>query len=328
MAWQGTRAAAAAGRLVFRWPDPETVLKGELGTSKRAVWSEPIDLSDAKLVGRAMSGTVNDVLLTATTGGLRRYLEGRGESVDLVDFRAIVPVNLRPVGTEAELGNRFGMVFLSLPVGIPDAVNRLGEMRRRMGGLKGSLEAPVSYGIVNLMGMVHQDLQDVMVGVFGAKATAVVTNVIGPRERLYMAGAPLESLMFWVPQAGRLGMGVSILSYAGEVRLGIMTDEGLVPDPEIILEGFQAEFAELLGIARKKQTTPSGKRMASMLDGALETLDALLASSAEPSAAETGEEPEYCQSLTQAGRPCRNRPAQGSRYCRWHQPADDGLPKS
>ena len=328
MAWQGTRAAAAAGRLVFRWPDPETALKGELGTSKRAVWSDPIDLSDAKLVGRAMGGTVNDVLLTATTGGLRKYLEGRGEPVDFVDFRAIVPVNLRPLGTEAELGNRFGMVFLSLPVGIADAVDRLGEMKRRMDGLKGSLEAPVSYGIVNLMGMVPPDLQDVMVGVFGAKATAVMTNVVGPKERLHLSGAPLESLMFWVPQAARLGMGVSILSYAGEVRLGIMTDEGLVPDPETILDGFHAEFAELLDIARKKLATPGVERMATMLDGALETLDALLANASAPPAPETGEEPEHCQSLTQAGRPCKNRPVQGSRYCRWHQPADDGPPDS
>jgi hypothetical protein len=220
------------------------------------------------------------------------------------------------------------MVFLSLPVGIPDTVARLGEMKRRMDGLKSSLEAPVSYGILNLMGMVPPDLQDAMVGVFGAKATAVMTNVIGPEERLYLAGAPLESLMFWVPQAGRLGMGVSILSYAGEVRLGIMTDEGLVPDPETILDGFHSEFAELLDVARKKAATPGVERMTSMLDDALETLDALLANAAAASPPEPGEDSERCQSLTKAGRPCRNRPAQGSRYCRWHQPPGGGPPNS
>jgi hypothetical protein len=178
------------------------------------------------------------------------------------------------------------------------------------------------------MGVVPQDLQDAMVGMFGAKATAVVTNVVGPREQLYLAGAPLESLMFWVPQAGRLGIGLSILSYAGEVRLGLMVDEGLVPDPGIILDGFHAEFELLLDTARRKLTTPTGERMASMLDGALDTLDELLASAAAPPTPEIFEELELCQSLTRTGRPCKNRPAQGSRYCRWHQPAGDGSPES
>jgi WS/DGAT/MGAT family acyltransferase len=316
---QGTRAAAAVGRLILRWPDPETVLKGALGTSKRAVWSEPIELSDVQLVGRAIGGTVNDVLLTAATGGLRKYLESRNEPVDSLDFRAIVPVNLRPIGSEAELGNRFGMVFLSLPVGIPDAVDRVAEVRRRMDGLKGTLEAPMAYGILNLMGTVPQDLQDAMVGMFGAKATAVVTNVIGPREKLHLAGAPLESLMFWVPQAGRLGIGLSILSYAGEVRLGLMVDDGLVPDPGIILDGFHAEFVLLLDIAHRKLTTPAGERMASMLDAALETLDALVAEASVPHRPEDGGQPMLCRSLTRLGEPCKNRPLPGTRYCRWHQ---------
>jgi hypothetical protein len=211
------------------------------------------------------------------------------------------------------------MVFLSLPVGIPDAVDRVAEVKRRMDGLKGTLEAPVAYGILNLMGTVPQDLQDAMVGMFGAKATAVVTNVIGPREKLHLAGAPLESLMFWVPQAGRLGIGLSILSYAGEVRLGLMVDEGLVPDPGIILDGFHAEFALLLDIAHRKLTTPAGERMASMLDAALETLDALVAEASAPPRPEDGDQPMLCRSLTRLGEPCKNRPLPGTRYCRWHQ---------
>lgn len=324
MAWYATRATTAFGRLVLRWPDPKSVFKGELGASKRASWSDPIPLDDVKFVGRAMGGTVNDVLLTATTGGLRRYLEDRGEQVDVVDFRAIVPVNLRPPGLEFELGNRFGLVFLSLPVGITDTTDRLAEVKRRMDGLKGSLEAPVAYGIVNLIGMATPQLQDVVVSVFGTKATAVMTNVIGPRERLYLAGAPLESLMFWVPQAARLGMGVSILSYAGEVRLGVMTDEGLVPDPGAIIDGFHAEFTELLRLAQETAMTPSAKAMTSMLDGALETLDVILAEGAEAAAPVPDAAPEYCRSLTKAGQPCRNRPLHGSSFCHWHQEAAIG----
>ena len=80
---------------------------------------------------------------------------------------------------------------------------------------------------------------------FGSKATAVLTNVPGPREALYLAGRKLEQVMFWVPQSGRLGLGISILSYAGGVMLGVATDEGLVPDPERIVAEFEKEFRAL-----------------------------------------------------------------------------------
>lgn len=242
----GGRGTASLARLLALWPDPKTVFKGPLGVPKRAAWSLPIPLQDVKAVGRGLGGTVNDVLLTAMAGGLRRYLLGRDEPVDGLNVRAVVPVDLRPPDVEPDLGNKFGLVFLSLPVGIADPADRLQELKRRMDALKGSLEAPVAFGILNAIGMATQQIQDIVVSIFGMKGTAVMTNVIGPREQLYLAGVPLRSLMFWVPQSGHLGMGVSILSYAGQVWLGVITDEGLVPDPDTIVAAFHTEFDELL----------------------------------------------------------------------------------
>ena len=100
-----------------------------------------------------------------------------------------------------------------------------------MDGIKGSLEAPVAFGILNAIGMSPEIVQEIVVNIFGTKGTAVMTNVIGPKTPIYLAGAPVEALMFWVPQSGRVGLGISILSYAGEVRLGLASDAGLVPDP-------------------------------------------------------------------------------------------------
>jgi diacylglycerol O-acyltransferase len=304
----------ALGRLVLRWPDPQTILKGPLGVAKRTCWSAPIGMEDIKIVGKGLEGTVNDVLLTAMAGGLRRYLQGRDEPVDGLNLRAIVPVNLRRPGTEHELGNKFGLVFLSLPIGIADPVDRLAELKRRMDALKGSLEAPVAFGILNAIGMSPEAIQDIVVNIFGTKGTAVMTNVIGPREPIYLAGAPLDSLMFWVPQSGRLGMGVSILSYAGRVWMGVITDEGLVPDPDVIIAGFQTELGELLEVAQKGKRPPDLKEAITDLGATLEDLDALLASEDTPSG---GREP--CQALTKAGQPCKNRPLPGSSYCHVHQ---------
>src|SRR5262245_50257059 len=242
----GASSALALSRLLLMSPDPHTAFKGALGVSKRAAWSAPIALEDVKAIGRAVGATVNDILLAAVTGALRRYLLARGETVDGLNLRAAVPVNLRSPKEPATLGNRFGLIFLALPVGADDPLDRLFDLKQRMEALKGSPEALVAYGVLSAMGLMTNQLQDVAVSLFGAKATAVMTNVPGPRETIYLAGAPIREIMFWVPQSGRLGLGVSILSYAGQVRLGVATDIGLVPDPEAIVGAFHDEF-ELLG---------------------------------------------------------------------------------
>jgi hypothetical protein len=88
-------------------------------------------------------------------------------------------------------------------------------------------------------------VEGVVVNLLGTKATAVITNVMGPKEKLYLAGAPLEYFLFWVPQSGHLGLGISIQSYAGQIRVGIISDRGLAPDPGAILAGLEAELEVL-----------------------------------------------------------------------------------
>ena len=242
----GASSAVALSRLLLMSPEPHTLFKGDLGVSKRAAWSAPIALDDVKAIGRAVGGTVNDVLLAAVTGALRRYLLGHGAPVEGLEVRAAVPVNLRAPNEPPTLGNRFGLIFLSLPIGADDPLDRLYDLKQRMEAIKGSPEALVTFGVLQAMGLMTSQLQDAGVALFGSKATAVMTNVPGPRETIYLAGAPVRELMFWVPQSGRLGLGVSIISYAGQVWLGVATDVGLVPDPETIIRAFHAEF-ELLG---------------------------------------------------------------------------------
>jgi len=276
MARLGAEATTTLVELALSPPDPDTSLKGDLGATKRAAWSAPVPLEDVKTIGRRLGGTVNDVLLTAMTGALRRYLEGREESPDAVSMRAAVPVDLRAPGAEGELGNHIGFVFLSLPVEIADSAERLRELRRRMDRHKDSLEAPLSLALLKVLGVVPSSMQADLVEFLGTKATTLMTNVIGPRERLYLAGAPLEALMFWVPQAGGVGVGVSVLSYAGQVRLGVFTDVGLVPDPEAIIAGFHAEFEALLKLASEAGEPLSVRKLFATLEDTLAELDAIL----------------------------------------------------
>ncbi|MFL6289899.1 MAG: WS/DGAT/MGAT family O-acyltransferase [Thermoanaerobaculia bacterium] len=248
---KGPAATGALGRLVFRRPDPRTAFKGPLGVAKSVSWSEALPLAEVKAVSKALGGTINDVLLSAMTGGLRRYLMQNGGPLPGHDlnFRAAMPVNLRTMERMDQLGNQFGLIFLSLPVGIADPAKRLAELKRRSSSLKRSLEPVVVFRILDTLGIVPRMVQDLVVSIFATKATAVMTNVPGPKDVLYLAGRPIQDLFFWVPQAGRVGIGISICSYAGRVRIGVGTDTGLVPDPEKIVTGFHEELEAMRRLA-------------------------------------------------------------------------------
>jgi len=226
--------------------DSPTRFKGRPRRRKRVAWSEPLPLAEVKAVGKAIGCSVNDVLLASVAGSLGAYLAACGDTTSGVEIRAMVPVNLRRPGSERRLGNRFGLVPLVLPVGIANPFERVYAVRERMAALKGSYVAPISLALLELMGMLPRPVQQEVLDLLANKATAVMTNVPGPQQPLYFAGRRLEEIMFWVPQSGNIGLGVSILSYNGGVQFGLITDAGFVPDPEQIIARFRTEFDKLL----------------------------------------------------------------------------------
>jgi WS/DGAT/MGAT family acyltransferase len=238
-------AAKALLRLVMLPPDAKTVLKGELGREKRLAWTRPVALGDVKAAARASSATVNDVLVSVAAGALGRYLVRRGANTHGLEIHAMVPVNLRPADAPATLGNRFGLVVLGLPVGIADPRARVAAVKERMTALKQSPEAIVAHGLLGAMGFAPRPIEDLGVAFFGAKSSLVLTNVPGPKERLSFAGVPLRRILFWVPQSGPIGLGISILSYAGEVTVGVLADAELVPDPDALVSDLHAELSAL-----------------------------------------------------------------------------------
>lgn len=241
----GADNATTLAKMALRSPDPQTIYKGELGITKRSAWSDPFPLSDIKTIGRALGGTVNDVMMAAVTGALRRYLEDHDQPTEGINIRALVPVNLRPLDAPIELGNRFGLVFPTLPISASDVHERFIEARRYMGEIKNSPEAVVAYGVLYALGMTPMDIESVFLDFFGSKSSLVLTNVPGPQLQLYLGGSPLREIMAWVPQSGGLGMGVSIISYNGGVMVGVTTDEKLVPDPERIIDHIAGELQAL-----------------------------------------------------------------------------------
>lgn len=235
--------------LLFANRDPRTRLNGRIGAAKGAAWTGGMDLDLVKGVAGALDATVNDVLLAVTAGALRRHLLAHGDRAH--DLRIFVPVDLRPRDQQvpASLGNRFGIVFIKLPVAEADPVARVRAVHDRMRAVKASRQAASTFAILAIVGALPAWGHRLAVRVLGAKSTAIVTNVPGPREPVFLAGARLGTLVFWVPQAGSVGLGVSILSYAGKVTVGVAADRNLVPDPAALTASVEAELADVVRLA-------------------------------------------------------------------------------
>ena len=225
--------------------DSPTRLKGIPGHAKHVAWCPPIPLAEVKAVGKALHCSINDVLLSCVAGAIGEYLRSHGDATTDQEIRVMVPVNLRDMDKAYQLGNQFGLAPLVLPIGVDNPIERLYEIRRRMRGLKGSLQPLLAFGLLAVAGLLVKPLQDTMLGLFSRKTTAIMTNVPGPREKMKFCGATVEEALFWVPQSGTVGLGVSILSYGGGVQFGVVSDSGLCPDPQNIIDRFEPEFAKL-----------------------------------------------------------------------------------
>ncbi len=231
-------------RLVSLWPDSSTPLRGDLTRTKRVAWTEPLPLESLRPLREASGFTVNDILVAAVTGALRTAIRKRG--ADVPDrIRALVPVDLRPP-TDGHLGNQFGLVFLDLPVGFANRMSRLDAVHQGMDAARNSPQPAVAMEVLGALGLVPAAVQRQAVRFFGSKGTAVVTNVRGPGERLYLAGSKLRGLTFFVPQSAMLGIGISIMTYAGQIQMGVIADSGLVPDPVAIARDITRELRRLV----------------------------------------------------------------------------------
>jgi diacylglycerol O-acyltransferase / wax synthase len=248
------RDAGTALRLLLTPADAATALKGKPGISRRVAWTSPLPLGEIKRIAHANDATVNDVLLAAVSGALRHYLRDRHSRMG--EIQAMVPFNLRPLDQPVPraLGNRFGLVFLPLPVGTSGSYRRLTQVHERMQEIKQGRDGAVSYGLLSLTGLAPEPIERRIVDLFSGKGTAVMTNVPGPEQPVYMAGVPVRSSLFWAPTSGRIGMSVSIFSYCGEVTVGLMVDAALVPDPSEIMVQLEHELKALGKLTRGRSS--------------------------------------------------------------------------
>jgi diacylglycerol O-acyltransferase len=253
LAGAALRDTATTAKLLGAPADAPSDLRAPLSGMRRVAWSEPFPLERIRKTGRRRRVTINDLLVTALAGALHELFESspRRPGGPPDEIHAMVPFNLRsldePVPTD--LGNEFALILLALPVGPLKPAERLREVSSRMGAIKRSHEATISYGILSAIGLTPPWVEDRLIGFFTDKASLVVTNVPGPRRPVHFAGVPVTGVMVWAPCSGSMGMTVSIFSYGGEVTVGFMADTALVPDPEPLARAYEGELRLLVGSA-------------------------------------------------------------------------------
>ena len=246
MARTGAKVIGDVAAMALMADDSPTLLKGKPMGRKIVAWGEPLPLAQVKAIGGALNCSINDVLLACVAGAIGAYLRELGDDPTGKEIRAMVPVNLRPLEHAWQLGNRFGLAPLTLPIGIENPVERVYAVRVRMNQLKDSYQPLLAFAVLAVAGLLIKPVQDGLLGLFAKKATAVMTNVPGPAVPLKFCGSTLRQTMFWVPASGDIGVGVSILSYGGGVQFGLITDRRLCPHPQQIIDRFEPEFEKLL----------------------------------------------------------------------------------
>ncbi len=234
-------------RLLTNRNEPKTSLyTGELGQTKTAAWTDQIELQKVKTICERHDATVNDVLLAAMGGAIRRVLEERGEETEDLELRFTIPVNLKPMEARGgKLGNHFGLLFAPIPVGTKPLDERIETIHERMDVQKSGVEAFIMYHLLNIGGYMPELVQNIVMKIFEKHATGIATNVPGPVHAVEFGGKKVSDLIFWVPQAIDQGIGISIISYNGHVRVGVTGDAKLLPDPHVLTDAFHAEITTL-----------------------------------------------------------------------------------
>ena len=246
--------ALAAGRFArLGMAAPRTPLNVEIGPHRRFAWVRA-SLIDLKRIKNALGGTVNDVVLAAVTGALRRYLLDRGHPVDGLELRAMVPVSVRAEGEHGQAGNRVAAMMVPLPVSSPDPAERMQLISGRIGDLKASRQA--------LGAEVLTELTNFAPPTIAAQAARLqsrqrffnltVTNVPGPQFPLYLLGRRMERIFPMVPLAKNQALCVGVFSYDGQVNFGLIGDYDSLSDLDDVASDLAASLSELLEAAGGK----------------------------------------------------------------------------
>ena len=215
---------------------------------KVVAWSKNFELALVKRLKNMTGTTVNDVMVSCLAGALHDYLKGQeNRKVDKIkDITALLTVDVRASTKSVELKNKFSVVFLRLPIVAKNAVDRLLATKQRMDIIKTSAEPFITFVTVRILMMLPEWVSKPLIDFFSSKTSCVISNVPGPQQTLFLGGQKIIEGIFWVPQRANIGVGLSIFSYRGGIRVGVYADKCVIPNPWEVVKGFEKNLQELV----------------------------------------------------------------------------------
>ncbi len=239
-----------------------TPLNKPIGPHRRFDWLT-MALGELKAVRRAFGGSINDVVLAIVAGGVRRFLQHRGVSLDGIQFRVMAPVSVRPQEARGELGNRVAAWMVPMPIGEPDPRRRLALLQETTGRLKTEKNALGAQLLTEMVGWTPATLLSLAARVpwRDLPFNMIVTNVPGPQRAVYLLGAKMMTDYGLVPIAAYVGLGVTLVSYEGKLAWGFNADWDVVPDLDVFVRCIDASFAELRALlpAQRNAAAPEAR---------------------------------------------------------------------
>jgi WS/DGAT/MGAT family acyltransferase len=221
---------------------------GRVGSRRQAALAS-CSLTDLRSIEHTAGDgvTVNDVVLAAVAGALRRWCVHHG--ADLQGVRVQVPVSMHVHGPDAaDLGNRDSFLFVDLPLDEPDPVARLRAVNRETRELKTHHDAEAVYDVLGTLERAAPPAARVAERflVNPREFTLNVSNVPGPRSAVSVLGRPVSNLYSFAEIAERHPVRIAAVSLCDTMQFGVLTDPDLVPGTDTLAAGIEASVAELL----------------------------------------------------------------------------------
>ncbi len=240
------RTAEGFAKLAANGPTaPRTFLNREIGRDRRVAFVES-ELAALKAMRGDSPATVNDVILSASAGALRRCFERRGEPVP-DELVALVPMSVRRPDEDLELGNRIATLLVRLPLAERDPARRLELVHAETARFKASEQAGAASLIIEATGWTPPTINRVLAGAIARPLAfnLVVSNVPGPQVPFYLLGRRLEAIYPFVPLSPQNhALSIGVLSYDGGVFFGLAGDRDVLADIDELAGDVERALAE------------------------------------------------------------------------------------
>jgi WS/DGAT/MGAT family acyltransferase len=242
-------------------PLAQTPLNRPIGRGRRVDWLS-LDLAELRDLRKRLDGTLNDVALSVVSGALSRYLRARRVPLKGLDFRIVVPVDVRAGEAEREAANRVSAWFVTLPLAEKNPLRRFEKIREQTRHRKQSHAASA----IDFFMRFADASGSTQLTSWGVRFVSslrpyhmIVTNVHGPPVPLYLLGARMLDFHPLLPLFANQGLAIAMMSYAGSVHVGLNADWDAVRDLPTLAAAFEGSLGELRDAAERGPAARRGR---------------------------------------------------------------------